>query len=365
MMDVAETVFSNTDYSQTVSAVMRCYGFSGRNGNHFAGLNLQFDNFVEFVNMYPGGCPDDWPNHCTIDEFMRVASDRNNNPDAPPRETYRTSEPASVSSSFEPGPLIKFIAGVVAIVLVFIVFKAAVGFIGSATGLTYYLEKFNYDGCTVVGNKAVTAPKGMGMMFLDLADNEFKVGDLQKSKINGYSLVYDGHGVATVGYFKRSKPKGWCIIENSNENIVTLAKLNSNGKKKGYGIVFQKGTSTLEKYGLFGTKTIATNSGNGWFDSKGREIELKGKYGKIYCDSNTEYHIDDLKISVEADNSYGYEVGDFKLFGNVSDFYYENKIKGSLVFTCLYWRNNSLHIEEVDRSNNDVLGVFDAKPNTQ
>ena len=76
MNEVAEEVYGRSEMSETnnVSNVMRCYGFSGRNSGYFSkklNYELNYNDFREFVDKYPRGCRGDWPNHSTIDAFMR------------------------------------------------------------------------------------------------------------------------------------------------------------------------------------------------------------------------------------------------------------------------------------------------------
>lgn len=76
MNEVAEEVYGRNGISENnnVSNVMRCYGFSGRNSGYFGkklNYELNYNDFREFVNKYPRGCRGEWPNHSTIDEFMR------------------------------------------------------------------------------------------------------------------------------------------------------------------------------------------------------------------------------------------------------------------------------------------------------
>lgn len=75
---VADYVFGKTTQSemQFISCITRCYGFEGQNGSYYkkAKLNLVSDDFVQFVKKYPNGCPDDYPEHKIMDEFMEDRS---------------------------------------------------------------------------------------------------------------------------------------------------------------------------------------------------------------------------------------------------------------------------------------------------
>lgn len=76
MNEVAQEVYGKGEMSETnnVSNVMRCYGFSGRNSGYFSkklNYKLNYNDFRECVDKYPRGCRGDWPNHFTVDEFMR------------------------------------------------------------------------------------------------------------------------------------------------------------------------------------------------------------------------------------------------------------------------------------------------------
>lgn len=76
MEEVAAKVYGARGISESnnVSNVMRCYGFSGRNSGRYKNklhYELDCNDFQAFVNQYPGGCYGDWPNHQTMDDFMR------------------------------------------------------------------------------------------------------------------------------------------------------------------------------------------------------------------------------------------------------------------------------------------------------
>lgn len=85
MSSVAIEVFGTDRQAESnyVSTVMRCYGFSGRNSGHFnkkLAYNLDYNDFFDFVRMYPGGIRGDWPDHNTIDGFMRERHNQKLNP---------------------------------------------------------------------------------------------------------------------------------------------------------------------------------------------------------------------------------------------------------------------------------------------
>ncbi len=81
MENTAYKVYGTADMAKTqdVSTIMRCCGFSGQNSGHYIRLNLTLDDFLDFAEQYPRGCPREWPDHRTIDEFMwerdRINSD--------------------------------------------------------------------------------------------------------------------------------------------------------------------------------------------------------------------------------------------------------------------------------------------------
>lgn len=77
MEDVGLRVFGESS-SFIVSCIMRCYGFSDRNGNHFLRKKylLTYEDFLAFVRSYPNGCKD-WPDHITIDKYMSQAHAKN------------------------------------------------------------------------------------------------------------------------------------------------------------------------------------------------------------------------------------------------------------------------------------------------
>jgi len=81
MQSVGEILFNGDGSSASMvpSAIMRCYGFSGMNGNYYKkrGFKLTEADFVAFVKKYPYGCNGDWPDHETIDEFMRKRHEAN------------------------------------------------------------------------------------------------------------------------------------------------------------------------------------------------------------------------------------------------------------------------------------------------
>lgn len=80
MEETAERIFGRVgqDTANTVSTVMRCYGFTQRNSAYFKrkkGYCLEYGDFEQFVRDHPKGCAD-WPDHNTIDEYMKSIQDQ-------------------------------------------------------------------------------------------------------------------------------------------------------------------------------------------------------------------------------------------------------------------------------------------------
>lgn len=93
MAQVATEVLGSDGQAESflVSSVMKCYGFSGRNSGYFKNkmaCNLEYNDFLDFVRIYPVGIKGDWPNHNTINEFMKERHSQKINSYAQSNNTY-------------------------------------------------------------------------------------------------------------------------------------------------------------------------------------------------------------------------------------------------------------------------------------